>query len=352
MAFIKKEYKKFNKKSFGSFLLAGDVGGTNTSLGVFGIKNARAEFLMSFHFSSPKLKNLSEAVNEVMGYLRDERRISISKACFGIAGTITPNGDFAKVTNLNWDVDRKDLLEKTKLTQILLINDFEAIGYGINIVKEKDVFTIRKAKKIPKAPIVVIGAGTGLGKKTLIYDKHSKAYAPIPSEAGHCDFPAQAKEELELVNFVKRKEKTKASVSYEQVLSGKGLANIYSFLRKTGDYRVTKYTKEIDKSKNWPELISKYRSADKTCKAAFGIFKANYAKFAKNCALGALAYGGVYIAGGIAPKNRDIFDKRFIRIFEDNHKMQRVLKKMPIYLILNYNAGLLGAGFAGAKFLK
>ena len=107
----------------------------------------------------------------------------------------------------------------------------------------------------------------------------------------------------------------------------------------------------IDKSKSKPELISKYRKADKTCKETFEIFKIAYAGFAKNMALDGLALGGVYIAGGIAPKNREIFDKSFVKIFEESLKMGHILKRMPIYLILNYDVGLLGAGFAGSRLL-
>ena len=122
-------------------------------------------------------------------------------------------------------------------------------------------------------------------------------------------------------------------------------------MRKSKKSPTTKYTREINKNNYSPELISKYKKIDKTCKETLNIFKIIYAKFAKNFAIDILAYGGVYIAGGIAPKNKDIFDKEFIKAFENNYKLKYVLKKIPIYLVLNYNVGLLGSGFAGAKFL-
>src|SRR3989338_2398925 len=150
---------------------------------------------------------------------------------------------------------------------------------------------------------------------------------------------------------IKKHKKIRTSVSFEHVLSGQGLGNIYSFLRKSKKFPATKYAKEIDTSRNNPILISKYRKIDKTCKAAFEIFKKIYARFAKNMVLDALALGGVYIAGGIAPKNKEIFDKEFIKIFEESNKMGRILKKIPIYLIINHDAGLLGAGFAGSRLL-
>ena len=352
MQFTKKEYKKFNKKSYDYFLLAGDIGGTNTNLGIFGIKNSLPRLIASLNFKSKELKGLHEAVNGALAYAQKNYKIKITKSCFAVAGVLSQNKNYINTTNIKWDVSKKELLRKTRLKQILLINDFEAIGYGVNILSKKDAVAIKKAKKTSKSPIIIIGAGSGLGKSTLIYDKNTKLYIPFPSEAGHSDFAAQNQQELELAYFIKKFKKINQNVSYEQVLSGQGLSNIYSFLRKSKKFKETKYTKEIDKLKNQPELISKYRKIDKTCRETFQIFKTVYARFAKNFALDCLSFGGVYIAGGIAPKNKNIFDKEFIKMFEQNNEFRGVLKKIPVYLILNPNAGLLGAGFAGAKLLN
>ena len=346
--FEKKEYKQFNKKWHKHFVLAGDIGGTNTALGIFGIRNNLPRLLLSFHFKSNKLDGLHTAINETLIYVQKHYNIKITKSCFGVAGVLSPKKDYSKITNVGWDVSKTALLKRTKLKNITLLNDFEAIGYGINMISKNDVMTIKKAEKIEKAPILVIGAGTGLGKTLLIYNEHYKYYVTIPSEAGHSDFSAQSKYELDLVNFIKKHKKMQ-NVSYEQVVSGQGLNNIYLFLRKIKKYPSTKYTKEVDKAKDKPELISKYRKYDKTCKEVFKIFKLFYARFAKNFALDSLPLGGVYIAGGISPKNEDIFDSKFVREFEKNHKMHHVLKKIPIYLITNTNVGLLGAGFVASR---
>ena len=348
MQFIKREYKKFNKKSYDYLILGGDIGGTNCNLGIFGIKNKSSRLLIFFHFNSKDLKNLYSPINEALNYIKKNYGVKIIKACLGIAGAVSHERDYVHLTNAKLDISTKELLRKTQLKKVLLMNDFEALGYGINIISKNDIKTIKKAKKIPKAPVVVLGAGTGLGKTLLIYDNNKNMYVPIPSEAHHSDFPVQNKIELELVNFIKRYRKIKV-VSNGDILSGEGLENIYHFLRRK--FKETKFTKEIDKAKNKPESISKYRKVDKTCKAVFEIFKTAYARFAKNMALDGLALGGVYIAGGIAPKNKEIFDKEFIKIFEESHKMGHILKKIPIYLIINYDVGLLGAGFAGSRLL-
>lgn len=351
MPFIKKEYKNFRRKKYNSFILGGDIGGTNTNLGVFGIKNQHPELILSFHFRSRELKGLHYAVNETLDYLKKNYNIKIAKSCFAVAGILSPDKEFAKITNAKWNANKKILLKKMKLKKILFINDFEAIGYGINMLDKNDIAVIKKAKGMPKAPIVAIGAGTGLGKTTLVYNEHYKSYMPMPSEAGHSDFPAQNQDEMDLINFIKKSKNIRQSISYEQVLSGQGLENIYFYLRKIQRFKETKCTKEVDKSKDKPKLISKYRKADKTCRAVFEIFKIIYARFAKNFAIDSLALGGVYIAGGIAPRNSDIFDSNFIKEFENNYKHADFLRKIPVYLILNYNAGMLGAGFACVKFL-
>lgn len=344
-----KKYRNFKTDDYSYFVLGGDIGGTNTALGIFGIRKNAASLLLSFHFKSKELNGLSYAVNEALNYVQENYKLKVSKACFAVAGYLSPDKKTAKVTNVKWGVKIKDLFKKTKLKKISIINDFEAIGYGLFMLSNKDFKVIKKAKKVDKAPILIIGAGTGLGKAVLIYDGHSKSYIPMPSEAGHTDFAAQTQMEMDLARFIKKYKKIRQTVSYEQVLSGQGLINIYMFLRKSGKFKETKFTKEIDTSLK-PELISKYRKIDKTCKKAFEIFKLIYAKFARNFALDCLAWGGVYIAGGIAPKNMEIFDREFIKIFSQSHKMDYILRKAPVYLVLNHNAGLLGAGFK-AKFL-
>lgn len=352
MQFEKKDYARFNKNSYPHYILGGDIGGTNTNLGIFGVKNKLPALLASFRFRSRELKGLHYAVNEAVSYAEKNYKIRISKACLAAAGVLSQKKDYAKTQNIRWDVDKNELLKKTKLKKIILINDFEAIGYGISMLAKKDVFTVKNAEKMPKAPILIVGAGSGLGKTALIYNEERKSYIPLPSEAGHMDFPAQSRQELELADFIRKNKKISHSVSYEQVLSGQGLSSIYLFLRNSGKFKKTDYAKAIDKSFFEPELISKYRKTDELCKATFKIFKNIYARFAKNLAIECLAYGGVYIAGGIAAKNRDIFDKEFVRKFEDNHKMGHLLKKIPVYLILNNNAGLYGAGFFGAGHLS
>ncbi len=364
MSFTKKEHIKLTEfyKGSESFFLGADVGGTNINIGIFGVKDKSTKLLISFHFKSKEVKGLEKALNEVFYYIQKKYNKAITNACIAVAGVLSQNHCFAKMTNSKWDVNKNVLLKKTKFKNIILLNDFEAVGYGINVLNKKDIWVIKKSEKnsksksseSAKASIVVIGAGTGLGKSTLLYNENSNSYFSIASEAGHSDFPAQNKYELELVNFIKKLIKTK-NVSYEHLLSGKGINYIYLFLRNSKRFTKTKYTREIDASKSsknqeqFTYLVSKYKSIDDTCKETFRIFKNTYAIFARNFALDALALGGVYIAGGIASKNKEIFDKDFIKTFEDNTEYTSILKRIPLYLILNCDVGLLGTGIVGGR---
>ena len=351
MHFIKKERRKFSKKSYTSFILGGDMGGTNTNLGLFGIKNKLPILLVSFHFKSKQLKDLYSAIGFTIGAIKNHYKIKITKACLAVPGVVSHKKDSANITKLGSRLSGKAIRKKTGLKKIVFLNDFEAIGYGINLIKRKNIKVIKKAKKVPKANMLVIGAGTGLGKSLMVFDEHAKFYKPLPSEAGHMDLAAQKDEELNPVQFIRKYKKIKGTVSYEQVLSGNGITNIYLFLKSLHKYKDSKYTKEIAKSNSNPELISKYRKLDETCGKTFNIFRDNYAKFARNLAVDCFPRGGVYIAGGIAPKNIGIFGNEFVKIFEGNHDNAEVLRKIPVYIVLKHDAGLLGAGFAGAKFL-
>lgn len=324
--------------------LGGDIGGTNTQLGIFEVKNNKLVLLFSRQFKSNKLKSLIPAINEVLSYAKDNK-IKINKACLAVAGPVSANRDFCNLTYVKWNVDTKEIMRKTSL-RAFLINDFEAVGYGINLLSKKDVLTIgQKRRALPRATKAIIGAGTGLGKSILVYD--GKEYVPIPSEGGFSDFPCQNELELKIVNFIKKKGKIMQVISCEEMISGKGIESIYLFLRKNGKYKASKYTNEIDKSKDKVELISKYKKKDKTCREVFKLYTKFYARIAKNFVLDTLALGGLYIAGGIAKKNKEIFrTKEFINEFENVNQQQWILKKVPIYVIVNKDIGIYGAAYA------
>jgi glucokinase len=303
------------------------------------------------------LNSLITVINEILSYAYDRYKIKIDNACIAVAGIVSSQ-DNVKITNANWSINLKELLQKTSINSAFLINDFQAIGYGVNIFNHEDinnVFTIKSSnnKNLETKTKAIIGAGTGLGKSILIFDKNLNFYIPKPSEGGHSDFPAQDDFEFELINYIKKNRNISQPVTYEELLSGRGLEIIYLFLEEYEKYDENNYSKEINKSSDKVAIIAKYRNNDELCSKTFKIFSKFYGRCAKNFALDTLAIGGLYIAGGIASKNIEIFKtKEFISEFENAYRRTEILKEIPIYAILDYDVGLKGACFAAKNWSK
>ena len=346
--------KNFNeimlKTKFSSYVMGVDIGGTNTNLAIAGIQNKRPMLLFSLNFKSKEIPSLSPAVNETITYAKENHDIDIDIACIGASGVVSSSQEYAELTNVQWNVNIKEVIENSSLKTAYIINDFQTIGYGINFLdynNKKDILPVKTGQMNKTATKAILGAGTGLGKSILTYDKYLNAYVPIPSEGGHSDFPAQNSFEIELLHFIKKLRNIQQQISYEELISGRGIESIYSFLQQKETYKSTQYTKEIQEAQDKAPLISRYKDLDETCKETFQLFAKFYARCAKNFVLDSLATGGLYIAGGIATKNLDLFtSKNFIDEFEKSHQRENILKQTPIYIITNYDVSLYGACFA------
>jgi len=356
---IKNYNEQLLKQNFPSYVLGADVGGTHTNLAIAGINNYTPVLLFSLHFNTKDLNSLIPAIDTIQDYANKNYGIQIDTACIGAAGIVSNYNDFVKLTNVGWTVSSNEIIDKTSLKSVLILNDFQIIGYSVNLLNfnnSNDLFVVRGSEGNFNSNIqtrAIIGAGTGLGKSILNYDKHFKAYVPISSEGGHVDFPVQSDEEMELVNFVKKVKGISQPLNYEELISGRGIENIYSFLRQKQQYSDTRYTNEIDNSDSKAPLISKYKNEDEICKKTFSLFTKFYARCAKNFVLDTLALGGIYIAGGIAAKNKEIFtSKDFFDEFENAYRRSEIMKKIPISVIVNYDVSLIGACFAAMYNLK
>jgi glucokinase len=338
-------------KKFPFYTLGIDVGGTHTNLAIAGIENQKPKLLYILDFKTQELDSLASAVEETLNYNKNYD-IEINNTCIGAAGVVSPNNEFAELTNVKWNINLKELLEQTSLESAFIINDFQTIGYGINLLdlnNENDIFEVRADKNITgsKTTKAIIGAGTGLGKCILVYHENYNAFVPIASEGGHSDFPAQDNYETELLQFIKKQKELSQPVIYEELLSGRGLENIYKFIRNTQRFNSTNIADEIDSNIDKIPLISKYKTMDETCRETFRLFTKFYARCAKNFVLDTMATGGLYIAGGIAAKNKEIFtSEEFITEFENAYQRSNVLKNIPIYVITNYYVSLYGACYA------
>ena len=333
-------------KNFNEYILGVDVGGTYTNLGITGIEKDKPILILSTSFKTNELTSLSIAILEIIGYIEKKYDINIRKAGIGAAGIVTDGK--ADLTHIPWNIDIDELIDSTGLSKIILLNDFQAIGYGVNLLEKKDIIEVKPGKHTPGHPNkAVIGAGTGLGKTILIYDRNKKLYYPIPSEGGHSDFPVQNREEIELIEFIQNKIRTDKNICYEELLSGRGLEYIYSFIRENKGLSETIYTKEIDENSEKASLISRYRKLDETCRETFRFFTKFYGRCIKNFILETMAIGGVYIAGGIAYKNMDIFQiKEFLDEIYNSIYREKILRDTPVYLIINKDISLLGISLA------
>jgi len=346
--------KSIDTTPYDECVLGADVGGTRTNIAVAGVKKNQITLLFSLDFETKNLTSFLPALQKTLFIAKDEFGIMVKKACIGAAGIVSFDHSFVELTNIPWNIDAKTLLKETVLDSVFILNDFQVMGYSLNTIDfsdENDVTIIRKSSITPdKKTLVLLGAGTGLGKTVLRYDAQNKMYHAFESEGGHVDLPVYNETELELIRHMQQKNHPQTPVTYEDVLSGNGLVDMYQFLRSKKLFKETEYTKKIDDSNDKPMLISMYRLTDEYCKETFRLFRRFFARCAKNLALDALASGGVFIAGGIAEKNKDIFlSNEFLSEFNQTHKQSDFLKKIPLYLLSNYYLSLQGACYAAAQ---
>ncbi|MEX0672086.1 MAG: glucokinase [Candidatus Babeliales bacterium] len=339
-------------------ILAGDIGGTNANFGLFSLgcdcclhgKQQKKEqklspLILSVHIKSRNITDFSRAVREVLAYLTAHHGIKkIHKACFGAAGVASANHDRAKPTNLDFIIDAQAIKHATGLQEVVIINDFEAVAYGIEALDPKDLIALYVGKPRQKENKAIIGAGTGLGKCILGWDDYDSQYVPIPSEGGHADFPIQSQQELDLANFIRTQGGFGCPISWEDILSGAGIMRIYEFLGTLNHYKKTAQSEHIINDGPHPDYIFSHQDVDERCADTFTMFAGFYARCAKDFSLETLALGGIYIAGGIAAKNLGLFKlPEFREQFLACGKQRYLLADIPITIIADYNVSLYGA---------
>lgn len=346
---MKRLMKKVNLSEFEHIVLGADIGGTNTHVGIAGVKKNKYEFLSTVRAKTKEIRSLPLFFKEYIETNEKKFNIKIKKACIGAAGLVDPTHEVCVMTNFPLTIRAKEILKKTSLDACHLVNDFELIGYAINLLNEDDpntVLTINKGKRHDQEPKAVLGAGTGLGKSILRYDPVSKYFIPLQSEGGHEDFPVHDSFELDLLSFIKKRKKIN-TVRYEDVLSGQGIEQLYLFLRSTKKFPSSQYTKEIDQAKEKNLLIGKYLHKDQTCQETAKLFVKFFARCSKNFVLDTLPRGGFYLAGGIIPKYPHLFQSAlFKHEYLRTEKHVLLLSEIPMFLIHDPLASLKGAFFA------
>lgn len=325
-------------------VLAADIGGTNSNFGFCELDGNSIKLLVSLHVKSKEIIEFALVVSDILAYAKNNFNLSPTISCFGAAGVVSAKNDSAKPTNLDFVIDAHSIKKITDLQTVVIINDFQAVGCGLEYIDPQKLVEIHKGSHHNNRNKVCLGAGTGLGKSLLLWDKEKKRYLPLPSEGGHADFAAQSQQDLDLLTFIQQEEKIGCPISWEDILSGYGIQRIYKYLSSLSIYPANEFDREIEETLFPPDSISHYRTKSERCKKTFDIYSGYYARCAKNFALDTLAFSGVYIAGGIAAKNIEIFKQDcFIKEFTNCGKLAHLLKDIPIYIVADYNVSLYGA---------
>lgn len=349
-------------------ILAGDVGGTKTVLRLVdaetGIQGRTVPLLATIWERTYPSRAFADLVPMVHQFFREAAESlavvpNVSAACFGVAGAITKNA--SELTNLNWSLSAERLERSLMIPKVTLINDFSAIVHGIAGLGDDQLATLQAGSTEPAAPIAVIGAGTGLGEGLLIPCPDGTLRV-FPSEGGHTDFAPRSDLDFRLLTYLLEKYSL-PRVSVERVVSGTGIASIYQFFRDTHPAEETSamaeiyqsWSREIGKKEKTVDLAAEVSKAahaggDFLSEQTMNLFISAYAAEAGNLALKLLPYGGLYLAGGIAPKILPMLKLgTFIKTFSNKGRMRPLLEKVPVRVILDPKVALIGAALVAVE---
>ena len=320
-------------------ILAGDIGGTKTALGLFGEDAGPERPLSESVFSSQDYGGLEEIV-EV--FLERERTDRIQAACFAVAGPVLSGK--ASVTNLSWTVQDTLLSDSVGIDRVKLINDVQAVACSVPILGEKDLRTLSTGKRVTNGTIAVIGVGTGLGEAFLTWDGVS--YLSHPTEGGHADFGPADEDQAGLLAFVAGR---RGHVSWEIVCSGIGIPNIYDYLISTGRYQdiLPLEGKEGYAEDRTPMIIGAAMDKDRPCLLCthtLEMFTSILGAESGNLVLKTMATGGLYVGGGIPPRILKFLESdTFVAAFRSKGRLTSMMEEIPVHVILNPRAALMGA---------
>jgi len=315
-------------------ILAGDVGGTKVNLALYDFVNGKLTHKRDKQYWAKEHTGLEEIVKE---FVVAEK---ITAACFGVPGPVREGR--LRLTNLPWTLDSRELATRLKIDYVFLINDLQANGYGIAELSSEQVYTLSDGDARQMANRALISAGTGLGEAFMIWD--GRDYVPYPSEGGHSDFAPRNEDEIDLLRFLKQK--YAGRISFERVVSGQGMPNIYEFLREVRGLDEPAWLAERMAKEDPNVVITELGLAAKSeiCEKTLDMFVSAYGAEAGNLALKILSLGGLYVGGGIAPRILEkLKDGTFLKAFTDKGRLSQLLVNTPVRVILESKTALMGA---------
>jgi glucokinase len=331
-------------KTSETVVLAGDVGGTKTNIGLFSMGKRRPKPLVMESFASREAPDLEYLVDRFL----KSHPAPVSSACFGIAGPVI-NGR-CKTTNLPWVVSETRMKRHFHWRHARLLNDLAAAALSVPLLRRSELVFLNKGVTKQKGNLALLSPGTGLGQAMLAYQDGE--YVSLSSEGGHVGFSPTSEGEVELWRYLRKRF---GHVSVERVLSGPGLVNIYSWLRDSGRYKEPDWLKELMKEEDPAKAISEnaLRKKQALCVESLRLYVSILGGTAGNLALTSLAVGGVYLGGGIPPKILPALRQGpFLKTFISKGRFADFLARIPVRVILNEKAALLGAAHVAFAALK
>tara|TARA_R110000868_G_scaffold93190_2_gene258092 strand:+ start:2785 stop:3861 length:1077 start_codon:yes stop_codon:yes gene_type:complete len=324
-------------------ILAADVGGTKTNLALFQIEAGNLAPLKDKSYPTKKYRSFLEMVRE----FHTDELPRIDGICLGVAGPVTQGKVLG--TNFPWAIDSEQISREQHIRSVSLINDMEANAYGLAALQEKDFETLKYGPRIP-GNAALISPGTGLGEAGMFWD--GSHYHPFACEGGHCDFSPRNELDIRIFQHFQQKY---AHVSWERLLSGPGILDIYLFFRGISGIREPQWLSDQMSQEDPSATITKTAldGKDSVCVETLDLFIRFLAIEAAQLALKFKATGGIYIGGGIMPKilagvKREIFYNNFIQ----SGRLNSLLEMVPVKVILNEKTALLGAAYYGAMALR
>lgn len=347
-------------KKYRKLILVGDVGGTNTNLGLAGAYEGKIDLILEVIFESHAVTNFTDCVKKTMDIAKEKYpSLGFDLCCISGAGPVKDN--YCQMTNQEWAIDGNDIQAKLGI-KTLIINDFSAISFGLPLLDVNDpqqIEILRRPNGSTPAPQgdfrAVAGAGTGLGVGFLV--QAGTKWRAFASEGGHMDLADFDEDTRGFKTFIQ--DSIELVPEYEMAISGMGIKNLfYYFLEKKiinkDDPEVIEILRTPDVDK--PAVISKHSQNHPGCKKIFQTFVKMYARYVSSVSLMLIPQGGFYLAGGISGKNLDHFtkDNLFINTFEThcNPNMHQVLQSIPIYVIKDYSISLYGAANAALSLME
>ncbi len=316
-------------------VLVGDIGGTKTGLAVAEIDGERVSLSDERRYPSAE----SDSLEKIIKHYLSEAGVQCEFGAFAIAGPV--QGDRSRTTNLPWELDARYMEQDLNMSVVRLLNDLEAVAWGIPALGEDAFEILHSGEDGAEGNACVVAAGTGLGEAGMYWDGTS--HHPFATEGGHTDFAPLDDKELALMTHLRRKF---GRVSWERVVSGMGIANIYQFLTHWHQADVPSWLREEIATGDAAAAIARasQRRHCPICAEAMKMFSGFYGREAGNMALKHMALGGVYLGGGVAQKNLELLHRgQFLQGFFDKGRMEPLVRRMPVRVIMEPNTPLYGA---------